>query len=64
MKKILDANDPFFRAVWRRWATALLPICWGVAEVVMGNPGWGIMFLVAGVYALYELIIVGPRGSE
>jgi hypothetical protein len=64
MKQILDADHPFFIPVWRRWATAILPMLWGGFEVWNDSPGWGIMFLAAGAYALYVLIIQGPKGSE
>ena len=60
MKKILDANDPFFKPIWRRWATSVFPLLWGGVEVYTGSIGWTILFLIAGVYALYTLIIVGP----
>ena len=60
MKRFLDANHPFFAPVWRRWATGLLPIGWGVAELALGSPGWAILFVGIGGYALYELIWKGP----
>jgi hypothetical protein len=64
VKKLLDANDPFFAPVWRRWATCALPLVWGAGELWMGNSGWGAMFLAAGAWAFFELILQGPKGSE
>lgn len=61
--KILDANDPFFKPVWRRWVTAVLPLVWGGVEIVLGNPGWGILFVAAGGYALWALILKGPSDN-
>ncbi len=58
--KFLDANHPFFRPVWRRWVTAALPLGWAVVEIVMGNPGWAMMFGAAGAYAAWVLILTGP----
>ena len=62
--KFLDANHPFFRPVWRRWVTGLLPMAWGVAEFWFDSPGWGILFVGAGAYALYVLVVIGPSDSE
>lgn len=61
--KLLDPNHPFFQPVWRRWATGLAPLIWGGIELWTGNPGWAILFFVAGGYAIYELIIRGPSDS-
>lgn len=55
--KILDPNDPFFAKAWVRWATALLPMLWGLVEFYYNSPGWGILFLCAGAYAFYMLIL-------
>ena len=58
--RLLDADHPFFRQAWRRWATALVPLCWGVMELATGSPGWAVMFGAAGAYALWVLVIKGP----
>ena len=54
--KLLDANDPFLRPVWRRWATGVLPMIWGGVEFYYNSPGWGVLFFGAGAYALWVLI--------
>lgn len=59
-RKFLDRNDPFFAAPWRRWATTLLPLGWGIFELVTGQPLWGVLFVAAGLYAGYELLL-GPK---
>lgn len=61
--KLLDPNDPFFRHAWVRWATALVPLAWGVVELRLGNPGWALLFLAAGAYALWKLILSRPSDN-
>ncbi len=61
MKQILDPDHPFFAPVWRRWATTLFPIAWGGVEVWWGNPGWGSLFIAAGVYAGFVLLWQRPN---
>ena len=60
-RKFLDRDDPFFRQTWRRWVVSLLPIGWGLFEFWAGGPFWGILFLAAGLYALWELILRPDR---
>jgi hypothetical protein len=62
-RKFLDANDPFFAPVWRRWAAGIAPLAWGVFELAAGDPFWGILFAATGAYALYVLVIIGPSDS-
>lgn len=58
--KFLDPNHPMFRTALSRWATAVLPAAWGGVELVLGNPGWGVLFIAAGAYAFWILVIKGP----
>lgn len=58
--QFLDPNDPFFRPVWRRWATVLVPAAWGGVEAVSGNYAWGAGFGAAAAYAFWKLIVQGP----
>lgn len=60
MKPLIDANHPFFRPVWRRWITAVLPLAWAGVEVASGSTGWAIIFGAAGAYAFWALIVKGP----
>ena len=56
--KFLDPNDPFFAKPWVRWATAVLPTCWGLVELLwVGSPFWGVLFLAVGAYAGWVLIL-------
>ena len=58
--QLLDPNDPFFRKPWVRWATVLVAYGMGVAELMMGSPGWAMLFLAAGTFAFMVLIVKGP----
>jgi hypothetical protein len=60
MKKMLDVNDPFFRPVWRRWATVAVPATWACVEWISGDPFWGLLFTAAAAYAYRELIMKAP----
>ncbi len=56
--KFLDPNDPFFAKPWVRWATAVLPVCWGLFELLwVGSAMWGGLFIAVGVYAGWVLIL-------
>jgi hypothetical protein len=59
---LIDPNHPFFQVPWRRRATVIAPVAWGLVEVLTGNPGWGLMFLAAGGYAWYALYNKDPPG--
>lgn len=63
MKPLLDPDHPFFAPVWRRWATAMIPLGWGIVELVFSSPAWGMLFIAAGAYACWALIIKGPTKS-
>ncbi|MDM7932817.1 hypothetical protein [Tabrizicola sp.] len=56
--KLLDPDDPFFARPWVRWVTVLLPTGWGLAELFwIGSPMWGVLFLAAGAYAAWALLL-------
>ena len=60
MKKLIDADDPFFAKPWRRWAVTGLPMVWACFELWNDQPMWAFLFGAAGAYAGYELL-VKPR---
>lgn len=60
--KFLDPNDPFFRHAWVRWLSVLVPVGWGLVELLWRQePLWGLLFLAAGVYAAWMLFVVRKR---
>lgn len=58
--QFLDPNDPFFRPVWRRWATAGVPAAWACVEAIHGNRIWALAFAAIAAYAYWKLIVQGP----
>ncbi|MDE3078667.1 MAG: hypothetical protein KGI94_01380 [Paracoccaceae bacterium] len=60
----LDPNDPFFRPVWRRWATVGVPAAWACVEAWVGTMPWALGFAAAAAYAYYQLFIVGPDDPD
>ena len=63
--KFLDPYDPFFARAWVRWVTTLLPLGWGLFELFwLESPFFGILFIAAGVYAGWMLIITRKDGPD
>lgn len=58
--KFLDPDHPFFKPVWRRWLTAVLPLGWAIVELASGNALWALLFGAVGIYAFWVLIVKGP----
>ena len=59
--KLLDPTHPFFKPLWRRVLTVVLPALWGGVEALNQSWGWAILFLGAAAYAAYELLIMYDR---
>lgn len=57
MTKFLDRDHPIFAKMWVRVATTALPLVWAAIEFWFNSPGWGLMFLAAGLWALWELFL-------
>lgn len=55
--KFLDRDHPFFASPVTRWLTTLIPIAWGCVEFWTQSPGWGVLFVAAGLWAGYEFFI-------
>jgi hypothetical protein len=62
-KKFLDPDHPMFARAWVRWLTAILPLGWGAVEFWNESPFWGMLFLGAGGFAFWQLIVIGPGKS-
>ena len=58
--KFLDPDPPFFKPVWRRGLTALVPLAWAIVEIATGNALWAVLFGAVGIYAFRVLIVKGP----
>jgi hypothetical protein len=61
--KLVDPDHPFFRKAWVRWATVLVPAAWAVFDGYLGNWGWAAAFAAIAAYALWILILIGPKGG-
>lgn len=56
--QILDPKHPFFKPLWRRILTVLLPAVWGGVELYNNAMGWAVVFLGASAFAAYELLFM------
>ncbi|WP_106743572.1 hypothetical protein [Yoonia maritima] len=54
---MLNANDPFYRPVWRRAVIVAVCLGWGMVELLTGSPGFAIIFLALGALAAYRLFL-------
>lgn len=59
--QILDPTHPFFKPLWRRVLTIILPALWGCVEAYNQSWGWAVLFLGSAVYLTYELLIMYDR---
>lgn len=58
--QFLDPDDPFFRPLWRRIATVLLPGVWAGVELAGGQFVWAALFAATAGFALWKLILRRP----
>lgn len=54
---MVDPNAPFFRHLWVRVASVVLPLAWAGLELWTGNPFWAILFGGAGLYLALALFV-------
>lgn len=60
--KFLDPNDPLFRNPLVRWLTVLLPLSWGLVELLwIGATFWGLLFIAAAGHAGWMLFVQRKR---
>ena len=62
--KLLDPDDPFFRPLWIRLATTLVPLLWGLFEFATGAAFWGVLFVAVGLWCGYVLFIKKNEGGR
>lgn len=55
--KFLDRDHPFFKKAWVRALTVAAPTAMAALDFSMGNPGWGVLFAAAALWALWELFL-------
>lgn len=51
---IKDSEHPFFRPLWRRIAVLVVCLVWAAIEFGTGSPGWGVIALGFGGYAVWQ----------
>ncbi len=62
--KLIDASHPFYRPAWRRVAVVAACFGWALIELIMGSPGWAILFGGVGLYAAYELFVANTGDTD
>jgi len=63
--KIIDADHPFFRPLWRRVAVVVACLAWAVFEFSGGQGFWGMLFAALGLYSGWVLLITfNPTEEE
>ena len=60
---LVDPNHPFFRPLWVRVLSVLLPLLWAAFEASTGATFWAILFGASGVY-LFVALFVTRRGGD
>ena len=63
--KLLDAQHPFFKPLWRRIAVVAVCAGWALFEYVTGNPGWAALFAFLGLISGYQFFFAfNPEKEE
>ncbi|ALI56149.1 hypothetical protein [Celeribacter marinus] len=58
MTNFLDVRTRFMLPLWRRILFSGLTLFWGALEFSSGSAGFGMLFLAAGGYLVYQFFIV------
>ncbi|MEP1206997.1 MAG: hypothetical protein ABJM29_10185 [Rhizobiaceae bacterium] len=65
---MFDLKIPFFRPLWRRIATVIVCIGWGLVEFANNAAAFGLLFCGMGALAAYQFFITwtdpGGGGGE
>ncbi|WP_265501550.1 hypothetical protein [Paracoccus beibuensis] len=54
---LVDPNAPFFKPLWVRVLSVVLPLLWAAVELWTGNPFWAVLFGGAGLYLGLALFV-------
>lgn len=55
--KLIDAEHPFFRPLWRRIAVVAVCALWAAMEWATASPFWAVLASALGLCAFYALIL-------
>ncbi|RCW87149.1 hypothetical protein [Paracoccus lutimaris] len=55
---LVDPHHPFFRPLWIRILSVVLPLAWAFFELSTGAIFWAILFGAAGIYLLVALFVI------
>ena len=58
---LVDPKHPFFRPLWVRVLSVLLPLLWAGVEASTGAIFWAILFGAAGIYLFVALFVMRPE---
>ncbi|MEQ5869837.1 hypothetical protein J4E08_07985 [Sagittula sp. NFXS13] len=58
MTNLMNVQTPWFIPLWRRIVLVCVCLAWGLAEFLMGNPGWSLLFAALGLYCAYQFFVV------
>jgi len=61
--KFFDLGHPFFKPLFVRVSVTLVAFCWGVFEIMTGEPFWAILFLAVAVWCAYSFFL-SPTGDD
>jgi hypothetical protein len=59
--KLLEADHPFFKPLWRRVAVVAVCFGWAGFEYWTDNPGWAALFGFMGLIAGYQFFLAPKR---
>ena len=60
---LVDPNHPFFRPLWVRVLSVLLPLLWAGVEASTGAIFWAILFGATGIYLFVALFVNRREGD-
>ena len=55
---LVDPHHPFFRALWVRILSVVLPLGWALFEASTGAIFWAILFGAAWIYQFVALFVI------